>query len=242
MPAAVAVLPINAPYAVLSMRFGKAKDPAALQRALASSRIRLLPCDTLEQARRVVERVRPIAGLLHFGAGIDSGAVAATAALAEHAPRLRLIALVEPAQARSAALARLVGQDLIHDFHTLPISRDRLMFSLGHIAGLVALEESARGGPRVKPGEGAGDAPAADSLTLPDLTTARRELEETLLRQALRLTGGNIKRAAKDLGVSRVTIYRLMEKYGCRPLGRALPCHPMPRLVPERPPPPRYGG
>jgi len=232
MPAVVAVLPINVPYAVLSMRFGRAKDPAALQRALASSRIRLLPCDTLEQARRVVERVRPIAGLLHFGAGIDAAAITAAAALAEQAPRLRLIALVEPAQSRSAALARLVGQDLIHDFHTLPISRDRLMFSLGHIAGLVALEESA----------GAGDAPAAEALALPDLTTARRELEETLLRQALRLTGGNIKRAAKDLGVSRVTIYRLMEKYGCRPLGRALPCHPMPRLVPERPPPPRYSG
>jgi ActR/RegA family two-component response regulator len=232
MAATVAVLPINAPYAVLSIRFGKAKDPAALQRALASSRIRLLPCDTLEQALRTVEDVRPIAGLLHFGAGIDAAAVAATAALAERAPRLRLIALVEPAQARSAALARLVGQDLIHDFHTLPISRDRLMFSLGHIAGLVALEESA----------GAGDAPAAEALTLPDLTSARRELEETLLRQALRLTGGNIKRAARDLGVSRVTIYRLMEKYGCRPLGRALPCHPMPRLVPERPPPPRYSG
>jgi len=232
MAATVAVLPINAPYAVLSIRFGKAKDPAALQRALASSRIRLLPCDTLEQALRTVEDVRPIAGLLHFGAGIDAAAIAATAALAEQAPRLRLIALVEPAQARSAALARLVGQDLIHDFHTLPISRDRLMFSLGHIAGLVALEESA----------GAGDAPAAEALTLPDLTSARRELEETLLRQALRLTGGNIKRAARDLGVSRVTIYRLMEKYGCRPLGRALPCHPMPRLVPERPPPPRYSG
>ena len=232
MAATVAVLPINAPYAVLSMRFGKAKDPAALQRALASSRIRLLPCDSIAQALRTVERVRPIAGLLHFGAGIDAAAIAATAALAEQAPRLRLIALVEPTQARSAALARLVGQDLIHDFHTLPISRDRLMFSLGHIAGLVALEESA----------GAGDAPAAEALTLPDLTSARRELEETLLRQALRLTGGNIKRAARDLGVSRVTIYRLMEKYGCRPLGRALPCHPMPRLVPERPPPPRYSG
>ncbi len=236
MAATVAVLPINAPYAVLSIRFGKAKDPAALQRALASSRIRLLPCDSIAQALRTVERVRPIAGLLHFGAGIDAEAIAATAALAEHAPRLRLIALVEPAQARSAALARLVGQDLIHDFHTLPISRDRLMFSLGHIAGLVALEERARGA------EGAAEAAAADRLALPDLTTARRELEETLLRQALRLTGGNIKRAAKDLGVSRVTIYRLMEKYGCRPLGRALPCHPMPRLVPERPPPPRYSG
>ncbi len=236
MAATVAVLPINAPFAVLSLRFGKAKDPAALQRALASSRIRLLPCDSIAQALRTVDRVRPIAGLLHFGAGIDAAAVAATAALAEHAPRLRLIALVEPAQARSAALARLVGQDLIHDFHTLPISRDRLMFSLGHIAGLVALEESVRGA------DNPAEATAADRLTLPDLTTARRELEETLLRQALRLAGGNIKRAAKDLGVSRVTIYRLMEKYGCRPLGRALPCHPMPRLVPERPAPPRYSG
>src|SRR5262245_12537628 len=155
MPATVALLPINAPHTVLSLRLGKAKDPTALQRALASSRIRLVACDSLEEARRAVDQRRLIAGLLHFGGGLDAAAVAATAALAEHAPRLRLIALVEPAQARSAALARLVGQDLIHDFHTLPISRDRLMFSLGHIAGLVALEE------------GAGDTPAAEALALP---------------------------------------------------------------------------
>ena len=230
----VTVLPVSAPFAVLSLRLGKAKDPAAVQRALASSRIRLLACDTVEHARRAIDRLHPIAGLLHFGGGLDAASLAATAALAEHAPRLRLIALVEASQARSAALARLVGQDLIHDFHTLPVSRDRLMFSLGHIAGLVALEERARGA------DAAPDNPAADALALPDLISARRELEETLLREALRLAGGNIKRAARELGVSRVTVYRLMEKYGCRPLGRALPCHPMPRLVPERVPPPRY--
>jgi hypothetical protein len=60
----------------------------------------------------------------------------------EYAPRLRLIALVDPALVRSPELATLVAKGLIHDFHSLPICGDRLMFSLGHIAGLVALENN----------------------------------------------------------------------------------------------------
>jgi DNA-binding NtrC family response regulator len=48
---------------------------------------------------------------------------------------------------------------------------------------------------------------------LPSLARARKEMERRLIRQALRLHGRNIKRAAEHLGVSRVTFYRLMEKY-----------------------------
>ena len=61
-------------------------------------------------------------------------------ALAEMAPRLRLIALVDTEALRAPEFADLVSKGLLHDFHSLPICHDRLMFSLGHIAGLVALE------------------------------------------------------------------------------------------------------
>jgi DNA-binding NtrC family response regulator len=50
------------------------------------------------------------------------------------------------------------------------------------------------------------------------LELARRELEECLIRQALARYRHNIKRTAEHLGVSRVTLYRLIEKYGIAPV------------------------
>ena len=136
------VLPVSRPYSVLSVHFDKSKDPTALQQALAATEIRLAACDSAEQARQIVQRIRPIAGLLYYGPRIDAAAMQATAALMEFAPRLRLIALVDVDLTSSAELATLVAKGLIHDFHRLPVCSERLMFSLGHIAGLVALENS----------------------------------------------------------------------------------------------------
>jgi two-component system NtrC family response regulator len=53
----------------------------------------------------------------------------------------------------------------------------------------------------------------SDPGELPSLDEARREMEKDLLRRALQLHSQNIKRTAEHLGVSRVTLYRLMEKY-----------------------------
>jgi len=482
-----AVVAVSAPYAVVSVHFDKSKDPAALLRALEASHIRLATCRSVEEARQLIDRLHPIAGLLYFGANIDVAALQGTAALMEYAPRLRLIALVDPALARSPELATLVAKGLIHDFHSLPICSERLMFSIGHIAGLVVLEnsdlraadvmasadqgdahvvgastalarvfqqirkfaevdapvlvtgetgtgkelaaraihdrsqfrngpfvsincaglptsiieselfgyergaftgaikqkigriEAARGGtlfldeigdlpievqghllrflqektierlggtksitvetrviaatnvsleeaikdgqfredlyyrlnaltidmpplrergddvqllatyflrkfsselklPKLGFQDGAlekmqryrwpgnvrelistirravvmaegrwlmaqditfSESAKADRVSLPDLATARQELEEKLMRDALRINSGNIKRAAKELGVSRVTFYRLMEKYGIQPDTAALPRPPLPRIAPARPPLPR---
>ncbi|MCR6631837.1 MAG: sigma-54 dependent transcriptional regulator [Magnetospirillum sp.] len=46
------------------------------------------------------------------------------------------------------------------------------------------------------------------------LDAARREAEETLIRRALASHRHNITRTAEHLGVSRVTLYRLLEKHG----------------------------
>ena len=73
-------------------------------------------------------------------------------------------------------------------------------------------------------------------MSLPDLATARQELEEKLMRDALRINSGNIKRAAKELGVSRVTFYRLMEKYGIQPEQRPCLVLSSRRIAPSRPP------
>lgn len=47
-----------------------------------------------------------------------------------------------------------------------------------------------------------------------NLKDARETLERELVRQALERTNGNVSAAAKDLGVSRPTIYELMNKLG----------------------------
>jgi DNA-binding NtrC family response regulator len=49
------------------------------------------------------------------------------------------------------------------------------------------------------------------------LDQAKRGTEEALVRQTLTANRHNIKRSAEQLGVSRVTLYRLIEKYGIAP-------------------------
>ena len=47
----------------------------------------------------------------------------------------------------------------------------------------------------------------------PTLQEARAELEQQLIREALGRTGHNVQEAARQLGVSRMTLYRLLERY-----------------------------
>jgi transcriptional regulator of acetoin/glycerol metabolism len=60
---------------------------------------------------------------------------------------------------------------------------------------------------RIAPSDDDSESP----LSLQDVT--HRERKKALV-QALHETGGNCSRAAKLLGVSRFTVYRLMERYG----------------------------
>jgi two-component system NtrC family response regulator len=54
-----------------------------------------------------------------------------------------------------------------------------------------------------------------------DLRAARDELERALVTRALQRNDGVISRAARDLAVSRVTFYDLMDKHGLRSLRQA---------------------
>lgn len=53
--------------------------------------------------------------------------------------------------------------------------------------------------------------------SLLSLEEARCQVEELLMRQALERNAHNMTAAARQLGVSRVTLYRLIEKHGLRP-------------------------
>jgi len=128
------------PHAVLAMTLSKDAEALTGLEALDSAQVKLLTAEDTEQARRLIEHERPIAGLLQLGRRPDPAAVQKALALAEMAPRLRLIALMETEALQAPEFSELVSKGLLHDFHRLPICHDRLMFSLGHIAGLVALE------------------------------------------------------------------------------------------------------
>jgi DNA-binding NtrC family response regulator len=57
-------------------------------------------------------------------------------------------------------------------------------------------------------------APAPGQAALDDV---RARTERLALRECLLRTGQNVSRAARDLGVSRTTMYRLLSKHGMQP-------------------------
>jgi transcriptional regulator of acetoin/glycerol metabolism len=58
------------------------------------------------------------------------------------------------------------------------------------------------------------DAPLAMTAALDDV---RARTERLALRECLQRSGQNVSRAARDLGVSRTTMYRLLSKHGMHP-------------------------
>ena len=53
----------------------------------------------------------------------------------------------------------------------------------------------------------------ADVVASTDLDAARTLAEREAISRALTLMGNNVTRAARELGVSRMTLYRLMDKH-----------------------------
>jgi DNA-binding NtrC family response regulator len=58
------------------------------------------------------------------------------------------------------------------------------------------------------------DTPLAMTAALDDV---RARTERLALRECLQRSGQNVSRAARDLGVSRTTMYRLLSKHGMHP-------------------------
>jgi DNA-binding NtrC family response regulator len=138
---------------VLLLSLDAEGDLASFDTVLAPAGYRVRACATLEQAIRLVSRSDPCAGLLRLGARPDPP-IAALEALLAAKPSLRVIALVEPSQCAHRQLAPLIQRELIYDYHTLPLDLDRLLFTLGHINGLVTIERSAerRARPQLRKG------------------------------------------------------------------------------------------
>ncbi|MGZ9033959.1 MAG: helix-turn-helix domain-containing protein [Rhodospirillales bacterium] len=104
--------------------------------------------------------------------------------------------------------------------------------------GFARMERRRQQRPGAAPGPGNGEGrvepPAGDGVLLeaatpsherfsllsdalpPTLAAAKRDLEAWMLRASLGSSGNNVTLAAERLGVSRVTLYRLLERHGVR--------------------------
>src|SRR5688572_5691951 len=105
---------------VLLLNLDVERDLPGFDRLLRPAGYRVRACPSLAQARDLVARIEPVAGLLHLGTP-DDPPVRTVEALLEARPGLRLIALVEPSEAARAQLAPLIRGELIYDYHTLPL-------------------------------------------------------------------------------------------------------------------------
>jgi DNA-binding NtrC family response regulator len=112
--------------------------------------------------------------------------------------------MLDSERLRSGNLSRLIS-DHFYDYHTLPADVNRLLFSLGHAYGMANMSRASR---EAKP--------ATDNVVHGrglTLDQARDEAERVVILSTVRRTNGNITRAARELDVSRVTLYRLMHKH-----------------------------
>jgi DNA-binding NtrC family response regulator len=148
-PAGSAHDPLPVARDVLLLGPGAEGDLAAFDTVLAPAGYRVRACATIQQAIRLAPRLTPCASLLRLAAGSDAPVDELEALLAAM-PALRVVALVEASGLSHRQLAPLIQRDLIYDYHTLPLDLDRLIVTLGHIAGLATIERqvSAEARPR----------------------------------------------------------------------------------------------
>lgn len=116
-------------------------------------------------------------------------------------PSMEWIAMVAPEAMRVASVGRRIRSNFF-DYHTLPADSERLLLALGHAYGMATLASSLM----LTPWQ------AAKRRPVLSLHKARRAAEQAAIENALRKTDNNMTKAASELGISRVTLYRLIEK------------------------------
>lgn len=177
----------------------RSQREAALPDELGDAGWDVRAVDSGSEARRLVSSLQFHVGLARFdepgdweildGRSLHGGA------------SMQWIALVSPASMRLAGVSRGIRANFF-DYHTLPADSRRLLAAMGHAYGMATLAS----GLLLTPAQ------AAKHRPLPSLHKARRAAEHEAIERALRKTQNNITKAARELGISRVTLYRLIEK------------------------------
>lgn len=155
--------------------------------------------ENLDEARRLIASRQFHVGLALFDAPGDWDLLDGKAI--NVGPSMEWIAMVAPECMRLVSVSRKIRANFF-DYHTLPADRQRLLLTLGHAYGMATLASSLM----LTPWQ------AAKRRPVLSLHKARRVAEQAAIENALRKTDNNMTKAASELGISRVTLYRLLEK------------------------------
>ncbi len=101
-------------------------------------------CTNAAAMRQRLSTHAPTLVLLDFAAGEESIDSVEIESLHHIRPSLRFVALVNGDLVGSPIFADLVRKRLLYDYQTLPLDRDRLLFVVGHVRGLVEVERQHR--------------------------------------------------------------------------------------------------
>jgi DNA-binding NtrC family response regulator len=160
------------------------------------------------EARNMIERRDIHVGLAHLDD--DPGAYGDMMDMWPNSPEVEWVAMLDPRSLRSPRVSRLISERF-YDYHTMPADVNRLLFSLGHAYGMATVSR--------RQGDLRDAGAALQSVHEPVLTLSRvrAQAEQSAIMATLLRTGHNVSRAARELEVSRVTLYRLMKKYRIGP-------------------------
>lgn len=133
-----------------------------------------------------------------------------------HFQRLVWVAVVDRALITDEHVRQFIAVNCI-DYQTMPLDRDRVLFALGHAAGMATLARQVRSHSRIDDpiltilG---GSRVTHDLRGELNLKAARDQAERIAILAALQQSGGSAAKSAPMVGVSRATFYRLLEKHG----------------------------
>jgi len=176
---------------------------------LLTSRIRdagwvVTEAHAASQAREIIDR-----GNIHVGLTLLDESSRAQNELLDLWPlgeRVQWVAMLDNGALQSSRVSRLIAK-YFYDYHTLPADLDRLLFSLGHAWGMASMACA------IQSTENLRSPPVLSKARQQTLDQARGHAEKSAILASLKRARRNISRAARDLGVSRVTLYRLLEKH-----------------------------
>lgn len=157
-----------------------------------------------EDALRIFQRVRPAVVLLDLslkpGNPSDLGGLRLLERVLDLEPSTRVIVIT--GDNRDANALRAVGLGA-WDFYTKPVPMDELKVMIRRAVRIYRFRR------RVQ----MGGVDYSSWQTGINLKSARRAMEKDFVKKALARNRGVVSRAARELGVSRVNLYDLMQKY-----------------------------
>jgi DNA-binding NtrC family response regulator len=190
---------------------------ADLAEVLQRNNWQLAQTHDTDQARSLAEANEFSVGLVILPGETDNGVLDEYEAVMRHLPQIKWTAAIARSQLESKRVKSLIV-DRLYDYQSHPLDPARLSFALGHAYGMAQIEKELRGQTepdmRSRTREDLQLEGATKRGSIVPLQTARNQAERAALESSLHQTGWQMSKTAKRLKISRMTLYRLVEKHG----------------------------